>query len=64
MSVVDKLRNAHKGNPDAVFSVFTLSGHVVSGRVTGIDGTITLEAGKETAEVAADRIEAFSFRRQ
>jgi hypothetical protein len=28
-----------------------------------LDNTIVLEAGRETAEVPADRVEAFSYRR-
>ena len=58
----EKLKLAWKKYPDAVFSLFTLAGHVVSGRISRIDGTVTLEAGKETAEVPFDRIEAISWR--
>ena len=61
-STVDKIAAAHAGNRDAVFSLFTLSGHVVSGRISAIGNTITLTAGKEIAEVPVDRIEAFSCR--
>jgi hypothetical protein len=60
--IAEKLKAAHIDNQDAVFSLFTLAGHVVSGRVTAIGNTVTLAAGKELAEVLADRIEAFSFR--
>ncbi len=62
-SIVDRLKQAHKKNPDAIFSLFTLAGHVVSGRIASLDGTVILEAGKEIAEVPQDRVEAFSFRR-
>jgi hypothetical protein len=62
-SIVKKLDAAHSDNQDAVFTLFTLAGHVLSGRITAIGNTITLLAGKELAEVPADRIEAFSFRR-
>jgi hypothetical protein len=34
----------------------------ISGRITALGRTITLEAGKETAEVLDDRVEAFSYR--
>jgi hypothetical protein len=61
-STVDKLAAAHAGNRDAIFSLFTLSGHVVSGRIAAIGDTVTLAAGKEIAEVPVDRIEAFSYR--
>ena len=61
--IVDKLKAAHADNQEAVFILSTLAGHVVSGRITAIGNTITLVAGKELAEVPADRIEAFSFRK-
>jgi hypothetical protein len=63
-SIVDRLKAAQADNQDAVFSLFTLAGHVVSGKVTAIGNTVTLAAGKEIAEVPIDRIEAFSFRTQ
>lgn len=63
-SIIEKLRGAYSKNQEAVFSVFTLAGHVVSGRITAIGSTITLEAGKEIAEVPIDRVEAFCYRRQ
>ncbi len=63
-SMVDKLSVAYTSNQDAVFSLFTLSGHVVSGKFAAIGNTVTLAAGKEVAEVPIDRIEAFSFRKQ
>ena len=31
-SIVEKLKAAHADNPEAIFSLFTLAGHVVSGR--------------------------------
>jgi hypothetical protein len=61
-AIVEKLKAAHTDHPDAIVSVFTLAGHVVSGRVTQIGATVTLAAGRELAEVLAERIEAFSFR--
>ncbi len=60
--IVEKLKTAQADNPDAIFSLFTLAGHVVSGRIAAIGATVTLAAGKELAEVPADRIEAFSSR--
>jgi hypothetical protein len=60
--VADSLKRAYREHPDAVFILFTLSGHVISGKITALNRTITLEAGKETAEVPEDRVEAFSFR--
>lgn len=62
-AILDRLRLAYRKSPDAVFSVFTTAGHVISGRLVTFDNTIVLEAGRETAEVPADRIEAFSYRR-
>ena len=62
-SIVERLKVAYGDNQEAVFTLFTLAGHVVSGRITTMGNTITLLAGKELAEVPADRIEAFSFRR-
>ncbi len=63
-SMVEKLGAAYAADKDAIFSLFTLSGHVVSGRITAIEATITLAAGREVAEVPLDRIEAFSYRKQ
>jgi hypothetical protein len=62
-SMIEKLTEAYQNNQEALFSLFTLAGHVVSGRITAIDGTITLTAGKEIAEVPADRVEAFCYRK-
>ena len=62
-AIVERIKAVHADNQEAIFSLFTLAGHVVSGRITAIGNTITLVAGKELAEVPLDRIEAFSFRR-
>jgi hypothetical protein len=62
-SIVDKLKAARADNQEAVFTLFTLAGHVVSGRITAMEKTITLVAGKELAEIPAERIEGFSFRK-
>ena len=62
-AIVERIKAVHADNQEAIFSLFTLAGHVVSGRITAIGSTITLVAGKELAEVPLDRIEAFSFRR-
>ena len=61
-SIVERLKRAHAEHGDAVFTVFTLSGHVLSGKIVAIGGMIVLEAGKEKAELPQDRIEAFSLR--
>ena len=61
-STIEKLTEASRGNPEAIFSLFTLAGHVVSGRITAIADTVTLMAGKEIAEVPVERIEAFCYR--
>ena len=63
-ALVDKLKQAHRAAPEALFTIFTLAGHAVSGRIVALDETVTLQAGKETAEVPAERIEAFSCRPQ
>jgi hypothetical protein len=62
-STIEKLTQAYQTNQDAIFSLFTLAGHVVSGRITALDNTVTLEAGKEIAEVPVDRVEAFCYRK-
>jgi hypothetical protein len=61
-TVADRLKQAHHEHPDAVFTVFTISGHVISGRITLSGKLVTLDAGKEMAVVPDDRIEAFSMR--
>ena len=61
-AIADRLKAAHAEHPDAVFTVFTLSGHAISGRIAVLGAMIVLEAGKEKAEVPDDRIEAFSLR--
>lgn len=60
--VADRLKQTHHEHPDAVFTIFTLAGHVISGRVTISGKLIALDAGRESAVVPDDRIEAFSFR--
>ncbi len=60
--ILERLRRAHAESPDATVTLFTLSGHALSGKIATIADTIVLEAGKERAEVPADRIEAFSLR--
>ena len=61
-TIGDRLKRAYDKHTGAVFTVFTLSGHVISGRIVQCGRMVRLEAGKETAEVPDDRIEAFSFR--
>ena len=61
-TIVQRLKAAHADHPDAVFTVFTLAGHVISGRIAALAETVVLEAGKEKAEAPPDRIEAFSLR--
>jgi hypothetical protein len=61
-STIEKLTVAYRNNQEAIFSLFTIAGHVVSGRIGAITDTVTLAAGKEVAEVPVDRIEAFSYR--
>ena len=61
--IVERLKKAHAENGDAVFTLFTLSGHALSGRIAAIGETIVLEAGTEKAEIPPDRIEAFSLRK-
>lgn len=60
--IVERLKRAREEHGNAVFTLFTLSGHAVSGRIASIGDVIVLEAGREKAEVSADRIEAFSLR--
>jgi hypothetical protein len=61
-AVADSLKRAASEHPDAVFTLFTLAGHAVSGKIKATGRTIVLEAGNERAEVPLDRIEAFSLR--
>lgn len=63
--ILERLKEAvdDESNQKAVFSLFTYSGHVLSGRVTGFGETVTLTAERERAEVPASQIEAFSVRR-
>jgi hypothetical protein len=61
-SIVERMKRAHTEHPESVVTVFTLSGHVLSGRIVALGGMVVLEAGKERAEVPQDRIEAFSLR--
>ncbi len=61
-TIADKLRVAFRKNPESLFTLFTHSGHVLTGRIRALETSITLEADKEIAEVPLDRIEAFSFR--
>jgi len=63
-SMVEKLKAAHTGNQEAIFSLFTLAGHVVSGKITASASTVTRAAGKQVAEVPMARSEGSSFREQ
>jgi hypothetical protein len=40
-SIGDKIKGVQSENREATFSLFTLSGHVISGRITAIGSTIT-----------------------
>ena len=60
--IVERLKQAHAEHGEAVFTLFTLSGHALSGRIAAIGDRIVLEMGSETAEIPQDRIEAFSLR--
>ena len=62
MTIVEKLTPVHGEHPGHWFSLFTRGGHVITGRILDLGETIALEAGKEVAEVPADRVEAFSHR--
>ena len=61
-ALLDDIKRAHEEHPGAMFSLFTVSGHVVSGRIAKIAGAITLQTGKEVAVVPCSQIEAFSYR--
>ena len=61
--IVERLKRAHAGNGEAIFTLFTLSGHALSGRIATIAETIVLELGNELAEIPLDRLEAFSLRK-
>jgi hypothetical protein len=61
-AVAESLKRAASEHPDAVFTLFTLSGHAISGKIKTTGDMIVLDAGRERAEVPLDRIEAFSLR--
>jgi len=61
--IVNGIRTAHQENPDASFTLFTLSGHQLSGKIVEIDDNLaTLETGGEITNVPVMQIEAFSYR--
>jgi hypothetical protein len=60
--IVERLKRAHAEHGEASFTLFTLSGHALSGKIAAIGDVVVLDAGKEKAEIPADRIEAFSLR--
>jgi hypothetical protein len=61
-ALLDEIKRAHAENPGAMFSLFTVSGHVVTGRIGHITGSVTLQSGREFAVVPCSNIEAFSCR--
>jgi hypothetical protein len=61
-AVLDEIKRAHGEHPGAMFSMFTVSGHVVTGRIAKIAGAVTLQSGKEFAVIPCSQIEAFSCR--
>jgi hypothetical protein len=61
-ALLDEIKRAHADNPGAMFSLFTTSGHVLTGRIGKVAGAVTLQTGKEFAVVPCSQIEAFSCR--
>jgi hypothetical protein len=61
-ALLDDIKRAYGENPAAMFSLFTVSGHVLSGRIAKIARAVTLQTGKEFAVVPCSQIEAFSCR--
>jgi hypothetical protein len=62
--IVLRLKQAHAENGEAIFTLFTLSGHALSGRIAAIAETIVLELGNDKAEIPPDRVEAFSLHKE
>jgi hypothetical protein len=63
--IVNGIENASQKNPDANFTLFTLSGHQLSGKIVEIgDSMVTLETGGEISKVPVMQIEAFSYKIQ
>ena len=63
-NLVASLRRAHREHPEALFSLFTTAGHVISGKITEFDDVITLQTGTERTVVPLARLEAFSYHDQ
>jgi hypothetical protein len=61
-ALLDDIKRAHAEHPGALFSLFTVSGHVLNGRIGKVAGAVTLQSGKEFAVVPCSQIEAFSCR--
>lgn len=60
-SLIASLKRAHREHPEALFSFFTASGHVISGKISRFDDIITLQTGSECTVVPVARLEAFSY---
>jgi hypothetical protein len=60
-SLIASLKRAHREHPEALFSFFTTSGHVISGKISQFDDVITLQTGTECTMVPLARLEAFSY---
>jgi hypothetical protein len=60
-SLIASLKSAYREHPEALFSFFTISGHVISGKISQFDEVITLQTGTECTMVPIVRLEAFSY---
>jgi hypothetical protein len=60
-SLIASLKRAFREHPEALFSFFTMSGHVISGKISRLDDVVTLQTGTECTIVPVIRLEAFSY---
>jgi len=63
-NLIASLKRAHREHPEALFSLFTTAGHVISGKITELNDVITLQTGTECTIVPLARLEAFSYHDQ
>jgi hypothetical protein len=63
-AMIEKLKVTPTDNSEAIFSLFTFAGQIVSGWITALGDSITLTAGTKGEVVPIEWIEAISFRKQ
>lgn len=60
-SLIASRKRAYRDHPEALFSFFTISGHVISGKISQFDDVITLQTGRECTLIPVARLEGFSY---